>query len=194
MTPARCPFCDYSLQGLPVPHRCPECGGPYDERTQVWPARRGWWDPTLLFLVCLLAPQARSIAKVLSGSGLSTADWLILAANVLLALLMVRLYRGRRRGVVAITPTGIFVRSAGRPLLAPWGDVADVRLSPESQVRSKDTGNVAIERKSARTVGIHSHFDLASAERFRERALAARAAYLSAPSAAATVATPDPAR
>ena len=31
-----CPFCSYSLEGLPVEHRCPECGGPFDRRWGVF--------------------------------------------------------------------------------------------------------------------------------------------------------------
>ncbi len=30
-----CPVCEYSLQGLPDHHRCPECGYQYDKDTTI---------------------------------------------------------------------------------------------------------------------------------------------------------------
>lgn len=37
-----CPFCDYSLEGLPVEHTCPECGRAFDRRWRVFGHRRRW--------------------------------------------------------------------------------------------------------------------------------------------------------
>lgn len=37
-----CPFCDYSLEGLPVQHKCPECGREYDRRWRVFGNRPRW--------------------------------------------------------------------------------------------------------------------------------------------------------
>ena len=33
---ATCPFCGYALEGLPVEHRCPECGNAIDRRWRVF--------------------------------------------------------------------------------------------------------------------------------------------------------------
>lgn len=37
-----CPFCGYSLQGLPTEHTCPECGKTYDRRWRVFGNRPRW--------------------------------------------------------------------------------------------------------------------------------------------------------
>lgn len=39
---ANCPFCDYSLEGLPIEHRCPECGRPVDRRWRIFGGRSRW--------------------------------------------------------------------------------------------------------------------------------------------------------
>ena len=44
----RCPICRYSLRGLPVEHKCPECGFEYDQETSVFYPR---WKPRFIFLV-----------------------------------------------------------------------------------------------------------------------------------------------
>jgi hypothetical protein len=43
-----CPFCDYSLEGLPVQHKCPECGREGDRRWKLFGSRLGWkhWSRT----------------------------------------------------------------------------------------------------------------------------------------------------
>lgn len=49
----QCPFCDYSLRGLPVEHQCPECGEPIDRRCKVF-GRRGSWKkivPIAFFVI-----------------------------------------------------------------------------------------------------------------------------------------------
>jgi hypothetical protein len=37
-----CPFCGYSLQGLPVEHCCPECGQPFDRRWHAFGVLPRW--------------------------------------------------------------------------------------------------------------------------------------------------------
>lgn len=39
---ANCPFCNYSLEGLPVEHTCPECGQAFDRRWRVFGHQPYW--------------------------------------------------------------------------------------------------------------------------------------------------------
>src|SRR5262245_51192294 len=71
----QCPICDYSLRGLPVEHRCPECGVEFNRQWEIleasniqssrWPLLR-FFNLGLLFLflipyVAWLAPFRRWI-------------------------------------------------------------------------------------------------------------------------------------
>jgi hypothetical protein len=54
-----CPWCGYLLQGLPIEHRCPECGQPVDRRWEVfgglsrWRSLGTWQRVGTLFLIAL---------------------------------------------------------------------------------------------------------------------------------------------
>ncbi len=54
---SECPACDYDLRGLPIDHRCPECGFYFDNNTHVWRPgvhRATYWIICILSLVVLL--------------------------------------------------------------------------------------------------------------------------------------------
>ncbi len=46
-TIGKCPNCGYSLVGLPLEHRCPECGFEYDRDSVLFAEPRVWWKALL---------------------------------------------------------------------------------------------------------------------------------------------------
>ncbi len=119
---ANCPWCGYSLEGLPVEHRCPECGGQFDRPWQVFDCgsvieasskRRGWNPPDplrgfagLSLRVCLGLVGFTLIGR-LSGCVEVTVQWpwpavecaIYLAALVVLVILVKQ----------ALSPTAHFI-------------------------------------------------------------------------------------
>lgn len=131
-----CPHCGYSLDALPPPHRCPECGLYYDEHARLWraaaPRSRFWLYiehltmPALLLL--LIADQVFRHAP--------DATMTILGSAICLVLLVWIIRTVSRLGgispgpmVLAATPVGMYYAEQGaRAGLVPWVEIT--RLIP----------------------------------------------------------------
>lgn len=99
-----CPDCDYDLSGLPVPHRCPECGFRYDVDTIVWKP-----DPirtrkrTRLYTLIGVAYIAAHVADVVSNyASKSPVEiwWKAVVLTTVSAFLFTRIIFGSRAGVI----------------------------------------------------------------------------------------------
>jgi hypothetical protein len=89
---AQCPFCDYSLEGLPVEHTCPECGRPFDRRSRVFGAKNRWqrmgkWEliGVAASLVLAIGIWLHSDYRFFRVFGYWRLDWItILVSNLLI--------------------------------------------------------------------------------------------------------------
>jgi hypothetical protein len=136
----RCPFCDYSLQGLPTEHRCPECGQPFDRRWRVFPGVPAWRSADFLGGVMLLVlmpvfllrgalrsswPIANVIPVVLPFAGL----WALLAVQIVRKLRKPRVF-------VAVGQAGITVldRRKGSVVHYNWRRIGEARVGWSDRV------------------------------------------------------------
>lgn len=117
-----CPECEYSLAGLPAPHRCPECGFEYDEFACEWENRsyRSQWLGGLASILVLLG-----FLWYARGSGISALSLFAGFCLLVTSLSVLVLWRlSKRRCFVALTPDGIRVRNpTGDSGLIPWEGV-----------------------------------------------------------------------
>lgn len=131
---ALCPQCAYQLHGLPVLHRCPECGLDVDRRWQVYGGRtipRKSIQPgrvlkvfvliwalipisVLAVVMFLFAPRGEMfLAYFVCGGAFGVLIWTILR---------------KPRAFIAVGPDGVFVQKRrGVQSLHPWGDVKSAR-------------------------------------------------------------------
>lgn len=137
--PLICPVCTYSLQGLAPPHRCPECGFEYDERTRVWraPKRRfGWFDyvgPAVcvgLILYVILPMFHWRAGNIFHLASLG----LVLLVLAWFVPTFMKQTRSRELGeCVAVAPKGIFVRNSAGDEWIDWPAVGSVKFSAAFQ-------------------------------------------------------------
>jgi len=99
-----CPDCQYDLNGLPVPHRCPECGFEYHLDTIVWkpdPVRTR--KKTLLYtFIGVVYITAHLIDVILNYASRSSIEigWKAVVLTAVSSLLFTRIIFGSRAGVI----------------------------------------------------------------------------------------------
>lgn len=116
-----CPRCDYSLEGLPAAHACPECGLRYDEHSFVHVERRGRGVAVGFAVWISLFQLGKEVIRFQKGAG--SFDWSALAIAVgvwaLCGWYIVRTRRGALR--IAVLPEGILLHAPPRrPQLVRW--------------------------------------------------------------------------
>jgi len=122
-----CPRCAYSLRGLPVEHRCPECGLAFDRRWRVFggqllpgPRDAGarlpiiglayavFWSLVAAVLVWFAAPRGWT-------------SWLLLTVVAAVTALMAWLVFTKPRKFVAVGPEGVVIyHGPTRTQRFPW--------------------------------------------------------------------------
>ncbi len=129
----KCLECDYSLEGLPGPHRCPECGAAYDDATTIFRPKIRWKNyiphfGVLFYVVYLIGSNWRVLVGWLGlwGSVIAVA-----ASIVLLVLRTVRLVRRfqERPCQAALTQEALVVRTQGQSIVRlPYDEIAFVSI------------------------------------------------------------------
>jgi hypothetical protein len=123
-----CPFCGYSLEGLPVQHNCPECGRESDRRWKVFGDRLGWqhWSPVQRWLCILSLGSAAvlSLCQVLAGKwDFGSRDFyttLFGAAIFPIGLVYLWRYSARSRQFIVVGPDSVSLADRRKPQLESY--------------------------------------------------------------------------
>lgn len=130
---ANCPVCNYSLQGLPASHRCPECGFEYDEQTVVFKPKTPWKTCASLlgsefFVFYFIGVNAMSTAYRMAGPIASTGILVFFAALPIGTVWWI--FRAHRKGrFAAIRRDAIRLRNFEGMIMLPWPDCSMVALN-----------------------------------------------------------------
>lgn len=132
-----CPLCEYALAGLPPPHRCPECGFEYDERTRAWYAPVGARHSVDYFgPIVAMGMIVVGLWPVFYG-GMVRPIHLAFFAVLMLGLVWIvrggsrKLASRRSHFCVAITPRGLYIlNEVGEEWIA-WNEVGRAVFSGE---------------------------------------------------------------
>lgn len=132
-----CPVCDYPLDGLPGPHRCPECGLAYDEQSRDWPAGPPplrqeplfWFSlgSFLVFPVLVWLIDPTDLFSTATGA-------VFIALETSFLMLPLRAARGRHYAI-AVLPNGIHLEREGCKTIVPWANVLGARVLPGRSAR-----------------------------------------------------------
>lgn len=142
----QCPRCDYSLEGLPAAHACPECGLAYDEHSFRYIQRpwRGW----LVMYGVIFALGAAGKVLEISRLGPPSAEWFGPVGLLLVfGIMAFSAYRISKRGmfVVAILPEGIHYEQ-------PPHDSKLVRWEKITAISAGSPGNLRVMARVRRSM------------------------------------------
>ena len=133
----RCPRCRYALEGLPVEHRCPECGLPVDRRWRVF-GGRAIWHTNIRALVALLlgvfvAGVVLSAALLIAGIRSVIIGWWGPCLFVVGIVILWWLFVVRPPGFVAVGPRGVAVYRGRAGLQEyPWNRIGKAQFHLKS--------------------------------------------------------------
>jgi hypothetical protein len=122
--PLRCPVCDYDLRGLPVPHRCPECGAQYDICRTRWHPTLSSVDPGWIF-----RRFAMFCVVIIGTSIFLPGGSLVLGILTAIGLILVVAWIAYRiqHEYVQFESSGVIVRSVERESKIPWRRISHVQ-------------------------------------------------------------------
>ncbi len=122
----KCPQCDYSLTGLPANHVCPECGLPYDDKSQAYGHGKLPYL-TMAGVGVALWLAGRFTFDVVSGGSRTVGMVIGVLAMVSISVFVAREWRLYRRGLLAVVlPGGLYVHLPNeRTGLIPWKSLAE---------------------------------------------------------------------
>lgn len=139
-----CPECGHDLRGLPPPHRCPECGFPYDQQTRIWRPGRSWTFYVPFALTLLFLPAIFRLLGLISLGRVPNLGEVLLAAIAVYCLCWTapRLNElARNQRYAALTPDGIRARTARGLVHIPWEELGEVYDAfGEPRIRSAADG------------------------------------------------------
>ncbi len=118
---ARCPLCNYSLNGLPDRHNCPECGFSYDKRMEVLTfalrTQVSWLVAWTLVFLGLAAFTAWTV-------GLASIPMIMYAMILFYPLYGLYLWRKREQNKILLWQDGLQVIRRSRPSpVYSWQDI-----------------------------------------------------------------------
>ncbi len=134
----RCARCRYSLQGLPSPWQCPECGLAFDDHSRTWRPRSLTVFIGLRIVVLVVLIIAWAFAR---SVWLNPPVWVgrvvpgMFVRQILTTLILVLLFAWTVMGLmqylknplVALTPGGVLIRQGSRPeRLIPYDGIVEV--------------------------------------------------------------------
>jgi hypothetical protein len=176
-----CPYCRYSLRGLPRPHHCPECGRAYDELTCAW-RPPGIWNlfRSVGFTRVAALSALVNWCMMLFVQRTPPMHWATVAVIIMLpcaiacsTILGVRVLLAGR--VAAITPDGVLLRDGVRMGVVSWSELPEVRVTRGSLLPSF---MVSIRTKGRSGRVTNTIFDtLEEAVQFQKAVEAARERY-----------------
>ncbi|HPF40896.1 MAG TPA: hypothetical protein P5081_16305 [Phycisphaerae bacterium] len=152
----RCLHCDYALEGLPAPHRCPECGEAYDDATTIFRPRVNWkwFVPTIgvqFYAVYLVASNWKALVRYMGDWGAVAAVVMFVGFIIVRAVRFSRALR-ERPCQAALTRTGLAVRTRfQRVAFLPYDEIAFVSVvdtHPWVQRKEYGTGRSASVARS----------------------------------------------
>lgn len=127
----QCPACTYSLQGLPLNHRCPECGLPYDQFSGCWTSSTLKTKRLLFAAFCGVAAAATLVITLSrTGAMLTLSGATLSAGAVLWAVSSLNACRAAfSNEFVLAGPTAIYWRKFGKTVsVLPWAELSGIHV------------------------------------------------------------------
>lgn len=126
----RCPACGYSLHGLPLDHRCPECGLPYDRHSRSW-TNRCVRTKRLFYGTISRVMSAVMLVVIIRLTVLPYATGVVLLAGAIVwaALCISAVRAGLRSEFVLVGRNGIHWRTDGNAVsTVSWAAIDKVHV------------------------------------------------------------------
>jgi len=146
VNPRKCVRCGYDADGLPRPHRCPECGLAFDLETWTCTRRRSWVVFALtqvsMGLAALAAIGVGQPILLRNGVGSFWAFAIPCTVVVVLYAFIPGIAEKWNQASWSITPGGLFIRDFGEKLVS-WTDIDSFGPDPgrDAIVIVRLTGN-----------------------------------------------------
>lgn len=121
----RCPQCDYTLEGLPDNHHCPECGFAYRSKSfQVFRERQYFWAYVAMPVCAFLPVVGQAITEGTLG-----ANNLVFFGGFTAACIGRVVYdRCRKHNRIAVGEDGIVIlRKKREPQQFAWSEIESIR-------------------------------------------------------------------